>query len=175
MLPIHGLCLSAKRRLIKNRYIPRLNRSDYVKFIPKKRYCRYFWWKLILQSFLINKWKNESGQNGIIFAILLFLSCVNVSAQVIKGRVTDSTTNEALSYAAVEIRSFEDDVYIGGSSTNEKGEFEFHLKGRYPKIRITVSFLGYKTYKKAILNHGFIINNLTIIMKQLKTNCSRRI
>ncbi len=48
----------------------------------------------------------------LIFAILLFLSCVNVSAQVIKGRVTDSTTNEALSYAAVEIRSFEDDVYI---------------------------------------------------------------
>ena len=42
-------------------------------------------------------------KNGIIFAILLFLSCVNVSAQVIKGRVTDSTTNEALSYAAVEI------------------------------------------------------------------------
>ena len=38
----------------------------------------------------------------LIFAILLFLSCVNVSAQVIKGRVTDSTTNEALSYAAVE-------------------------------------------------------------------------
>lgn len=36
----------------------------------------------------------------LIFAILLFLSCVNVSAQVIKGRVTDSTTNEALSYAA---------------------------------------------------------------------------
>ena len=32
----------------------------------------------------------------LIFAILLFLSCVNVSAQVIKGRVTDSTTNEAL-------------------------------------------------------------------------------
>lgn len=84
----------------------------------------------------------------LIFAILLFLSCVNVSAQVIKGRVTDSTTNEALSYAAVEIRSFEDDVYIGGSSTNEKGEFEFHLKGRYPKIRITVSFLGYKTIQK---------------------------
>ena len=56
----------------------------------------------------------------LIFAILLFLSCVNVSAQVIKGRVTDSTTNEALSYAAVEIRSFEDDVYIGGSSTNTK-------------------------------------------------------
>ena len=84
----------------------------------------------------------------LIFAILLFLFCVNVSAQVIKGRVTDSTTNEALSYAAVEIRSFEDDVYIGGSSTNEKGEFEFHLKGRYPKIRITVSFLGYKTIQK---------------------------
>lgn len=52
----------------------------------------------------------------LIFAILLFLFCVNVSAQVIKGRVTDSTTNEALSYAAVEIRSFEDDVYIDRKS-----------------------------------------------------------
>ena len=73
--------------------------------------------------------------------IIIFILC-ECKCQVIKGRVTDSTTNEALSYAAVEIRSFEDDVYIGGSSTNEKGEFEFHLKGRYPKIRITVFFLG---------------------------------
>ena len=78
----------------------------------------------------------------LIFAILLFLSCVNVSAQVIKGRVTDSTTNEALSYAAVEIRSFEDDVYIGGSSTNEKGEFEFHLKGEVSQNSYHSFFLG---------------------------------
>lgn len=95
----------------------------------------------------------------LVFAILLFLSCVNVSAQVVKGRVTDSTTNEALGYAAVEIRSFEDDVYIGGSSTNEKGEFEFHLKGKYPKIRITVSFLGYKTIQKVYApqqEHNFL-------------------
>lgn len=83
----------------------------------------------------------------LIFAILLFLFCVNVSAQVIKGRVTDSTTNEALSYAAVEIRSFEDDVYIGGSSTNEKGEFEFHLKG-IPKFVSQFLSWDIRQYKK---------------------------
>lgn len=43
---MHGLCLSAKRRLIKNRYIPRLNRSDYVKFIPKKKVLQIFLMKI---------------------------------------------------------------------------------------------------------------------------------
>ena len=45
---------------------------------------------------------------------MLSIFCVNINAQVIKGRVSDSTTREPLSYAAVEIRSFGDDTYITG-------------------------------------------------------------
>lgn len=83
-----------------------------------------------------------------ILTILLSIFCVNINAQVIKGRVSDSTTREPLSYAAVEIRSFGDDTYITGGSTDEKGEFELQLKKKYPKIRVSVTFLGYKPAQK---------------------------
>ncbi len=79
---------------------------------------------------------------------MLSIFCVNINAQVIKGRVSDSTTREPLSYAAVEIRSFGDDTYITGGSTDEKGEFELQLKKKYPKIRVSVTFLGYKPAQK---------------------------
>ena len=80
-----------------------------------------------------------------ILTILLSIFCVNINAQVIKGKVIDSTTNQPLGYAAVELRSSGDNTYIMGGSTNEKGEFEFRLEKKYPKILVTVSFLGFKT------------------------------
>ena len=55
---------------------------------------------------------------------MLSIFCVNINAQVIKGRVSDSTTREPLSYAAVEIRSFEDDTYITGGSTGKHGKID---------------------------------------------------
>lgn len=76
---------------------------------------------------------------------MLSIFCVNINAQVIKGKVIDSTTNQPLGYAAVELRSSGDNTYIMGGSTNEKGEFEFRLEKKYPKILVTVSFLGFKT------------------------------
>lgn len=85
--------------------------------------------------------------------------CVDVNAQVIKGKVTDSTTHQPLSYAAVEIRSFGDDKFITGGSTNEKGEFTLYLKGQYPQIRISVSYLGYKSLQKVYVpnaNHNYL-------------------
>ena len=63
-----------------------------------------------------------------ILTILLSIFCVNINAQVIKGKVIDSTTNQPLGYAAVELRSSGDNTYIMGGSTNEKGEFEFRLE-----------------------------------------------
>ena len=58
-----------------------------------------------------------------ILTILLSIFCVNINAQVIKGRVSDSTTREPLSYAAVEIRSFGDDTYITGGSTTAHAKY----------------------------------------------------
>jgi len=83
-----------------------------------------------------------------ILTILLSIFCVNINAQVIKGKVIDSTTNQPLGYAAVELRSSGDNTYIMGGSTNEKGEFEFRLEKKYPKILVTVSFLGFKTVQQ---------------------------
>lgn len=83
-----------------------------------------------------------------ILTILLSIFCVNINAQIIKGKVIDSTTNQPLGYAAVELRSSGDNTYIMGGSTNEKGEFEFRLEKKYPKILVTVSFLGFKTVQQ---------------------------
>ena len=83
-----------------------------------------------------------------ILTILLSIFCVNINAQVIKGKVIDSTTNQPLGYAAVELRPSGDNTYIMGGSTNEKGEFEFRLEKKYPKILVTVSFLGFKTVQQ---------------------------
>lgn len=83
-----------------------------------------------------------------ILTILLSIFCVNINAQVIKGKVIDSTNNQPLGYAAVELRSSGDNTYIMGGSTNEKGEFEFRLEKKYPKILVTVSFLGFKTVQQ---------------------------
>ncbi len=83
-----------------------------------------------------------------ILTILLSIFCVNINAQVIKGKVIDSTTNQPLGYASVELRSSGDNTYIMGGSTNEKGEFEFRLEKKYPKILVTVSFLGFKTVQQ---------------------------
>ena len=79
---------------------------------------------------------------------MLSIFCININAQVIKGKVIDSTTNQPLGYAAVELRSSGDNTYIMGGSTNEKGEFEFRLEKKYPKILVTVSFLGFKTVQQ---------------------------
>ena len=83
-----------------------------------------------------------------ILTILLSIFCVNINAQVIKGKVIDSTTNQPLGYATVELRSSGDNTYIMGGSTNEKGGFEFRLEKKYPKILVTVSFLGFKTVQQ---------------------------
>ena len=83
-----------------------------------------------------------------ISTILCLICCVNANAQIIRGKVVDGTTREPLNRAAVEIRSFGDDAYIAGGSTDAKGEFELRLKETYPKIRVSVTFLGYKPVQK---------------------------
>ena len=83
-----------------------------------------------------------------ISTILCLICCVNANAQIIRGKVVDGTTREPLNRAAVEIRSFGDDAYIAGGSTDAKGEFELRLKETYSKIRVSVTFLGYKPVQK---------------------------
>ncbi len=83
-----------------------------------------------------------------ISTILCLICCVNANAQIIRGKVVDGTTREPLNRAAVEIRSFGDDAYITGGSTDAKGEFELRLKETYSKIRVSVTFLGYKPVQK---------------------------
>ena len=83
-----------------------------------------------------------------ISTILCLICCVNANAQIIRGKVVDGTTREPLNRAAVEIRSFGDDAYIAGGSTDAKGEFELRLKETYPQIRVSVTFLGYKPVQK---------------------------
>ena len=98
--------------------------------------------------FLILKRKMGKIKTASISTILCLICCVNANAQIIRGKVVDGTTREPLNRAAVEIRSFGDDAYIAGGSTDAKGEFELRLKETYPQIRVSVTFLGYKPVQK---------------------------
>ncbi|MDR6561630.1 MULTISPECIES: carboxypeptidase-like regulatory domain-containing protein [unclassified Arcicella] len=75
------------------------------------------------------------------YCLLLFLMLSSQSflgQELIKGRVIDEQTSEALPFAAVFV--------VGssiGTSTNEKGEFT--LKVPYGTIQIGASFMGYNT------------------------------
>jgi len=75
------------------------------------------------------------------YCLLLFLILSSQSflgQELIKGRVIDEQTSEALPFAAVFV--------VGssiGTSTNEKGEFT--LKVPYGTIQIGASFIGYNT------------------------------
>jgi len=62
------------------------------------------------------------------------------SSTVLQGVVKDSVTNEAISFVTIKF----DDTSIG-VFTDENGKF--NIRNRAKKTNVTISFLGYKTYK----------------------------
>ena len=79
-------------------------------------------------------------QNNLLkfFTVMfLFAGAVTISAQTIKGKVTD-TSGEALSFMNVVEKGT-----TNGTTTNENGEFSLDVK-KMPTT-ISVSSLGFKT------------------------------
>ncbi len=58
----------------------------------------------------------------------------------LQGTVTDATTGELLPYANILIENAGT-----GTITNQNGQFDFKILGRYAGSKITFSFLGYKS------------------------------
>lgn len=71
---------------------------------------------------------------------------------LVKGKVTDRTSQSPLEYAMVAAM-VEGDVLLSGSVTNPKGEFELILEQPKP-FMVRVKYLSYKTYDTLISNWG---------------------
>lgn len=88
----------------------------------------------------------------VLLGLLLLIGSISVSALpevsgVIKGKVIDPVTNDALEYVNVSIRKKGDAALVKGTVTDQTGAFYIdHLQpGTYT---ISLSYIGYKTYEK---------------------------
>jgi hypothetical protein len=80
---------------------------------------------------------------SILLFILLFLGKIAFAQTVIKGKVTDKNTQEALPFVSVYFEGTPD-----GTFTDEMGFYT--LESANPKDSVTVSFFGYTTIKQSI-------------------------
>lgn len=78
-----------------------------------------------------------------ILAILLLLGNTIFAQTVIKGKVTDKATQEALPFVSVFFEGTPDGVF-----TDEQGFYT--LESANPKDSVTVTYFGYATIKRAI-------------------------
>lgn len=100
-------------------------------------------------------------KRNIILLVVVLLTTVIVNAQsVIKGKVVDDA-NKALEYANIAL--FAKDSLVTGGITNKKGEFLLQAKKR--DYTLVVSFVGYKTVKKALKQEELPYSNLSIVLE----------
>ena len=96
-------------------------------------------------------------QNNLLkfFTVMfLFAGAITISAQTIKGKVTD-TSGEALSFMNVVEKGT-----TNGTSTDENGEFSLNVQ-KLPTT-ISVSSLGFKTVEKNISDTSYV----TIVLEE---------
>jgi hypothetical protein len=75
----------------------------------------------------------------LLLMLILLFSPIDARGQVVNGRVVDSESGEAVSFAS---------VYLSGTTvgtiSNDNGEFELNIS-RHPSIPLTISAIGYLT------------------------------
>lgn len=81
-------------------------------------------------------------RNSVISLILLFLGSLS-QAQTIQGVVKD-TANIPVSYATVILLSLPDTTYVGGTITNNEGQFKLKAETNR-QLLLQISSIGYKT------------------------------
>lgn len=75
----------------------------------------------------------------LISTIFLFLLTLQLQAQLISGKVIDSSSEKPLEYVNLGVI----DTPLG-ITTNEKGEFSLDVKGQSLKAIVRISMIGYK-------------------------------
>jgi len=85
----------------------------------------------------------------LLSTIFLFFLALQLQAQLINGKVIDSSSEKPLEYVNLGVI----DTSIG-ITTNEKGEFSLDIKGQSPKAIVRISMIGYKP-------QTFLIEELT--------------
>ncbi len=75
----------------------------------------------------------------LISTVFLFFLTLQLQAQLISGKVIDFSSEKPLEYVNLGVI----DAPLG-TTTNEKGEFSFDIKGRSPKAIVRISMIGYK-------------------------------
>ncbi|MCY7292198.1 MAG: TonB-dependent receptor, partial [Ferruginibacter sp.] len=85
----------------------------------------------------------------ILFSVMMALLCLQTSAQNIKGKVFDETTNKPLQGATIKFAG------KGGTTTDNNGEFFIDCN---KNTSFTASYIGYATVKQSIKNCGDAIN-----------------
>lgn len=85
---------------------------------------------------------------SLLLFCLLFLANISHAQTdkiTLRGKVIDQSTKEPLAFAHIGIPK------IGiGTTTSEKGEFEFKVPQNVFEEQLTVSFLGYKSFAKKV-------------------------
>lgn len=74
-----------------------------------------------------------------ISTLFLFFLTLQLQAQLISGKVIDSSSEKPLEYVNLGVI----DTPIG-ITTNENGEFSLDIKGQSPKAVVRISMIGYK-------------------------------
>lgn len=74
-----------------------------------------------------------------IFTLFLFLLTLQLQAQIITGKVIDSSSEKPLEYVNLGVI----DTPLG-ITTNEKGEFSLDIKSQSLKAIVRISMIGYK-------------------------------
>lgn len=79
----------------------------------------------------------------LLLAAIIFCFSVTVSAQIYRGKIIDSISQQLVAFANVELLQKTDSSFIAGATTDTLGNFSLNAKQNNYLLKI--SFLGYET------------------------------
>jgi len=78
-----------------------------------------------------------------------FMPFLGFAQGTVKGQVKDAQTATALSFSTIRIFNNADQKLVGGNIANDAGEFS--IQNPYGTYYALVEFIGYKSFKSAVL------------------------
>jgi len=83
------------------------------------------------------------------FIFLLFVINLISAQYTVKGKIADFNNQETISYVNVILKKFNDNTFLNGEITNDKGEFVF-LNINEGKYILEISFIGFEKTSRTI-------------------------